>query len=70
MVHTRAQRRVEAAVEHNMTVGSAVLPNELLLRVLARAMMVDDGEKRWRAGRGVSRRWRALHVRGCAHVTV
>jgi hypothetical protein len=34
MARTREQRRVEEAVEHNMTVGSAVLPEELLPRVL------------------------------------
>jgi hypothetical protein len=49
---------------HSMT----ALPNELLLRVLARAMMDDDGEKRWRAGRAVSRRWRALHDAACTRL--
>ena len=34
MACTREKLRVEAAVEHNMTVESAVLPEELLLRVL------------------------------------
>jgi hypothetical protein len=39
MVHTRAQRRVEAAAEHSMTGGSATLPDELLLRVLELVMV-------------------------------
>jgi len=37
MVHTRScsQQRVAAAVEHNMTMVSATLPDELLPRALA-----------------------------------
>ena len=66
MVHTRAQRRVEAAAEHNMTGGSATLPDELLLRVLELVMLRWDGMKRWRgAVRGVRRGWRALHDGAC-----
>jgi Leucine-rich repeat (LRR) protein len=66
MVHTRAQRRVEAAAEHSMTGGSATLPDELLLRVLEHVMLAWDGEKEWRGGvRGVSRTWRALHDGAC-----
>jgi hypothetical protein len=66
MVHTRAQRRVEAAAEHSMTGGSATLPDELLLRVLEHVMLRWDGEKRWRGGvRRVSRTWRALHDGAC-----
>jgi len=68
MVHTRGQRRVEAAVEHNRTVGSAALPDELLLRVLARAMMDDDGLKRWSGAVRLSRRWRALHDVACTRL--
>ena len=65
MVHTRAQRRVEAAAEHNMADGSATLPDELLLRVLGHVML-RDGEKQWRGAlRGVSRGWRALHDGAC-----
>jgi Leucine-rich repeat (LRR) protein len=63
MVHTRAQRRVEAAeaAGHSMT----TLPDELLLRVLEHVMLRSDG-KRWRGGvRGVSRTWRALHDGAC-----
>ena len=66
MVHTRAQRRVEAAAEHSMTGGSATLPDELLLRVLEHVMLRWDGRKEWRGGvRGVSRTWRALHDGAC-----
>ena len=66
MVHTRAQRRVEAAAAHNMTSGSAMLPDELLLRVLELAMLRRDGLKQWSgAVRGVSRGWRALHDGVC-----
>jgi hypothetical protein len=65
MVHTRAQRRVEAATEHIMTGGSATLPDELLLRVLEHVMLGWRG-KQWRGGvRGVSRTWRALHDGAC-----
>ena len=65
MVHTRAQRRVVAAAEHNMTGGSATLPDGLLLRALE-LVMLWDGQKEWRgAVRGVSRRWRALHDSAC-----
>jgi hypothetical protein len=68
MVHTRAQRRVEAAVEHSMTGGSATLPDELLLRVLEHVMLGRDG-KEWRGGvRGVSRTWRALHDSACTRL--
>ena len=45
MVHTRAQRRVEAAAEHNMMGGSATLPDELLLRALELVIMRRDGRK-------------------------
>ena len=48
MVHTRAQRRVEAAAEHSMTGGSATLPDELLLRALEHVMLRWDGRKGWR----------------------
>ena len=66
MVHTRAQRRVGAAAEHNMTMVSATLPDELLLRVLELVMLRGDGRKRWRgAVRVVSRVWRALHDGAC-----
>jgi hypothetical protein len=66
MVHTRAQRRVEAAAEHSMPGGSATLPDELLLRVLEHVMLRWDGKKGWRDGvRGVSRTWRALHDGAC-----
>jgi hypothetical protein len=69
MVHTRAQRRVEAAAEHSMTGGSATLPDELLLRVLDHFMLRRDGEKEWRgAVRGVSRTWRALHDGACTRL--
>jgi hypothetical protein len=68
MVHTRAQRRVEAATEHSMTGGSATLPDELLLRVLEHVMLWR-GEKEWRgAVRGVSRTWRALHDGACTRL--
>jgi hypothetical protein len=68
MVHTRAQRRVEAATQHSMTGGSATLPDELLLRVLEH-LMRWDGEKQWRGGvRGVSRTWRALHDGACTRL--
>ena len=71
MARTRGQRRVAEAEEHNTTVGSAVLPAELLLRVLARAMLDDDGLKRWwGAVRGLSRRWRALHDANCKYLHV
>jgi hypothetical protein len=40
-----AKRRVEAAAEHNMTGGSAMLPDELLLRVLEHVMLRGDGRK-------------------------
>jgi hypothetical protein len=66
MVHTRAQRRVEAAAEHSMTGGSVTLPDELLLRVLEHVMLGRYGKKQWRGGvRGVSRTWRALHDGAC-----
>jgi hypothetical protein len=66
MVHTRAQRRVEAAAGHSMTGGSATLPDELLLRVLEHVMLGRDGAKQWLGGvRGVSRTWRALHDGAC-----
>ena len=69
MVHTRAQRRVEAAAEHNMAGGSAMLPDELLLRVLELVMLRGDGWKEWSgAVRGVSRGWRALHDGACARL--
>ena len=65
MVHTRAQRLVEAAAEHGMTGGSATLPDELLLWVREHVML-RYGEKWWRGGvRGVSRTWRALHDGAC-----
>ena len=65
MVHTRAQRRVEAAAEHNMAGGSAMLPDELLLRVLE-LVMLRYGIRQWcGAVRGVSRGWRALHDGAC-----
>jgi Leucine-rich repeat (LRR) protein len=68
MVHTRAQRRVEAAAEHSMTGGSATLPDELLLRVLEHVML-RRGEKEWRGGvRRVSRTWRALHDGACTRL--
>jgi hypothetical protein len=68
MVHTRAQRRVEAAAEHSMTGGSATLPDELLLRVLEHVML-RRGVKEWRGGvRGVSRTWRALHDGACTRL--
>jgi hypothetical protein len=68
MVHTRAQRRVEATAEHSMTGGSATLPDELLLRVLEHVMLCS-GEKRWRgAVRRVSRTWRALHDGACTRL--
>ena len=71
MVHTRAQRRVEAAAEHNMTGGSAMLPDELLLRVLELVMLRRGGLKQWSgAVRGVSRGWRALHDGGCMFMHV
>jgi hypothetical protein len=68
MVHTRAQRRVEAAEDHSMTGGSATLPDELLLRVLEHVMRWG-GEKGWRGDvRGVSRTWRALHDGACTRL--
>ena len=68
MVHTRAQQRVEAAAEHNMTGRSATLPDELLRRALE-LVMLRDGEKQWSgAVRGVSRRWRALHDGACTRL--
>jgi hypothetical protein len=71
MVHTRAQRRVEAAAEHSMTGGSATLPDELLLRVLEHVMLGRRGEKQWRGGvRGVSRTWRALHDGACTRLSL
>ena len=52
-----------------MTRGPAVLLDELLLRVLGRAMLDDDGLKRWcGAVRGVSRRRRALHDAACTRL--
>jgi len=49
-----------------MTVGSATLPDELLLRVLELVMLREDGWKQWRgAVRAVSRGWRALHDGAC-----
>jgi len=48
-----------------MTGGSAMLPDELLLRALE-LVMLRYGEKRWSgAVRGVSRGWRALHDGAC-----
>jgi hypothetical protein len=67
-MHTRAQRRVEAAAQHSMTGGSATLPDELLLRVLEHVML-GYGEKWWRGGvRRVSRTWRALHDGVCTRL--
>jgi hypothetical protein len=69
MVHTRAQRRAEAATEHSMTGGSATLPDDLLLRVLEHVMLGRNGEKWWCGGvRGVSRTWRALHDGACTRL--
>jgi len=46
--------------------GSAMLPDELLLRVLELVMLRGDGRKRWGgAVRVVSRGWRALHDGAC-----
>jgi hypothetical protein len=69
MVHTRAQRREEAAAQHSMTGGSATLPDELLLRVLEHVMLGRYGKKEWRgAVRRVSRTWRALHDGACTRL--
>jgi hypothetical protein len=68
MVHTRAQRRVEAAEHNRTTGGSATLPDELLLRVLE-LVMLRYGRKEWSgAVRGVSRGWRALHDGVCTRL--
>ena len=59
---------MEAAAEHNMTSGSAMLPDELLLRVLE-LVMLRYGLKGWSgAVRGVSRGWRALHDGACTRL--
>jgi len=48
-----------------MTSGSAMLPDEMLLRVLELVMLRDE-LKQWRGAlRGVSRGWRALHDGAC-----
>ena len=52
------------------TGGSAILPDELLLRVLE-LVMRRDGQKRWSgAVRGLSRGWRALHDGACTRLRI